>query len=145
MSTRELQRRLVENLHEWQKLEDAQASLAGGALHKTDDPFLAVVMEMIQRDSQMHRRVQQLLIDSLESEVVAIDARSAQLLRDQLSEHLRLEKETLRLARENLAAVTDQGFPVQEFLLEFLRRDEQKHRDLMADLEAFVSSPEDAE
>jgi len=137
MSTRELQRRLIENLREWQKLENAQITLTGTVLEETSNRIVAMVMEIIQRDSQMHLRVQQLLIDSLESEVVTIAPGEVELLRQHLAEHLAMEEETVRLARENLKALAGRKFLVQEFLLDFLRRDEEKHRDLLTALESF--------
>ncbi len=137
MSTRELQQRLIENLREWQKLENAQIELTGSVLQKTSNAFVAVVMEIIQRDSQMHLRVQQLLIDSLESAVVTVAPADVDLVRRQLSEHLAMEEETVRLAQENLKSLAGRKFLVQEFLLEFLRRDEEKHRDLLTALESF--------
>ena len=145
MSTRELQQRLIENMREWQKLENAQVALADSVLEKTGNPFVAVVMQMIQRDSHVHHRVQQLFIDSLESEVVAIEPQDAQLLQDRLAAHLKMEEETLRLAEESLAALKGQGFLVQEFLLDFLRRDEQKHRSLLVSLDPLLApqEPED--
>jgi hypothetical protein len=137
MSTRELQRRLIENLREWQKLENAQITLTGTVLEETSNRIVAMVMEIIQRDSQMHLRVQQLLIDSLESEVVTIAPEEVDLLRQHLAEHLAMEEETVRLARDNLESLAGRQFLVQEFLLDFLRRDEEKHRDLLTALESF--------
>lgn len=137
MSTRELQQRLIENLREWQKLENAQITLTGTVLEETSNRIVAMVMEIIQRDSQMHLRVQQLLIDSLESEVVTIAPGEVELLRQHLAEHLAMEEETVRLAQDNLKALAGRKFLVQEFLLDFLRRDEEKHRDLLTALESF--------
>ncbi len=137
MSTRELQQRLIENLREWQKLENAQITLTGTVLEETSNRIVAMVMEIIQRDSQMHLRVQQLLIDSLESEVVTIAPGEVELLRQHLAEHLAMEEETVRLAQDNLKSLAGRKFLVQEFLLDFLRRDEEKHRDLLTALESF--------
>jgi hypothetical protein len=138
MSTRELQQQLIANLREWQKLETAQITLTGGVLERTSNPVVSVVMEVIQRDSQMHHRVQQLIIDSLESEVVGLDAADVALVKQQLHTHLDMEKETVRIAEENLAALAGQGLEIQEFLMEFLRRDEEKHRDLLMALEKYL-------
>ena len=41
MSTRELQRQLIENLREWQKLENAQITLTGSVMEKTSSPVVA--------------------------------------------------------------------------------------------------------
>jgi len=145
MSTRELQQRLVENLREWQKLENAQIELTGSVREATSNPIVALVMEIIQRDSQMHLRVQQLLIDSLESEVVTIASQDVELIARQLAEHFAMEEATVKLAQDNLRALAGRKFLVQEFLLDFLRRDEEKHRDLLAALESFRDSAAAAE
>jgi hypothetical protein len=137
MSTRELQRRLIEDLREWQKLENAQITLTGSVMERTSNAIVALVMEIIQRDSQMHHRVQQLLIDSLESQVVTVAPEDVELVHSQLAAHLEMEEETVRLAQQNLAALAGQKLLVQEFLLDFLRRDEEKHRSLLHALEAF--------
>jgi len=142
MSTRELQQQLIANLREWQKLENAQITLTGSVLEETSNPVVAVVMEIIQRDSQMHHRVQQLIIDSLESEVVGMEASDVALIKDQLHAHLEMEKETVRLAQRSLEALAGKDLVVQEFLMEFLRRDEEKHRDLLTALETFLD-PQD--
>ena len=83
----------------------------------------------------MHHRIQQLIIDSLESEVVGVDASELALLKKQLASHLDLENETVRLAEANLKALSGQGMVIQEFLMNVLHRDEQKHRDLLTALD----------
>ena len=145
MSTRELQQQLIANLREWQKLENAQITLTGSVLEETSNPIVSVVMEIIQRDSQMHHRVQQLIIDSLESEVVGMEAADVALVRDQLHTHLEMEKETVRLALESLEALAGKDLVVQEFLMEFLRRDEEKHRDLLTALETFLDPRDESD
>jgi hypothetical protein len=142
MSTRELQQLLIENLREWQKLENAQIAMADSVRQTAGNVLVSVIMEIIQRDSQMHHKVQQLLIDSLESEIVTLAPKDAKLLRDQLATHLKMEEETVRLARGSLDALAGKGFAVQEFLMEFLHRDEQKHRDLLTTLDVFLT-PDD--
>jgi hypothetical protein len=144
MSTRELQQQLIANLREWQKLENAQISLTGSVMEQSSNPIVSVVMEIIQRDSQMHHRVQQLIIDSLESEVVAMEAADVDLVKRELHNHLEMEKETVRIAQECLAALAGRELVIQEFLMDFLRRDEEKHRDLLVALETFLANSDDA-
>lgn len=142
MSTRELQQQLIESLREWQKLETAQIMLTGGVMETSSNPIVTLVMNIIQRDSEMHHRVQQLLIDSLESTVVTMTSDDVALVRDKLAEHLAMEEQTIQLATSNLEALAGQDFTVQEFLMEFLRKDEEKHRDLLKALEAFLEPDE---
>jgi len=138
MSTRELQQQLVESLREWQKLEKAQIKLTTGVLDASSNPIVSLVMTIIQRDSDLHHQVQQLLIDSLESTVVSMTADDVVQVREQLAAHLAMEEETIRLAVSNLKALAGQKLVVQEFLMEFLLKDEEKHRDLLKALEAFL-------
>lgn len=137
MSTRELQHRLLESLREWQQLEDAQIVLTDRVLERTGNQFVAVIMEIIRRDCQMHYRVQQLLIDSLESAVVTIAPADVDCVQAQLAAHLELKQKTMGLAQAQLAALSGQRFLVQEYLFDFLRRSEQMHVDLLTALAAF--------
>jgi hypothetical protein len=135
---------LIANLREWQKLEHAQINLTGAVMEETSNPVVSVVMEIIQRDSEMHHRVQQLIIDSLESEVVAMEAADVARVRQELHNHLEMEKETVRIAQESLAALAGRELVIQEFLMDFLRRDEEKHRELLVALETFLENSDDA-
>ncbi len=143
MSTRELQAQLVTSLREWQKLEDAQITLIGDMLGETHNPAVAMILEIIQRDSQMHHRVQQLIIDSLESEVVGLTGADVELIRRSLHTHLDMEMQTVKLAEQNLAAMAGRRLDLQELFMEFLRRDEEKHRDMLLALERFLDSGDD--
>ncbi len=138
MSTREVQQQLIESLREWQKLEKAQVKLTSGVIEASSNPIVSLVMKIIRRDSEMHHQVQQLIIDSLESTVVTMTAADVVEVREQLASHLAMEEETIRLAMTNLKALEGQKLVVQEFLMEFLRKDEEKHRDLLKALEAFL-------
>ena len=140
MSTRDMQQRLIENLREWQKIENAQIGLIGDMLETSSNPVVCLVMEMIQRDSQMHHRVQQLLIDSLESRVVTLDFEDVALIREKLAAHLAMEEETVRLADESLQALSGRELVLQEYLMDVLRRDEEKHRDMLKGLERVIDS-----
>ncbi|HOX24728.1 MAG TPA: hypothetical protein PLL30_03065 [Candidatus Krumholzibacteria bacterium] len=140
MSTRALQRQLIENLREWQKLEHAQITLTGSVMELTSNPIVTLIMQIVQRDSEMHHRVQQLIIDSLESTVVGLTQADVDLVRDKLAAHLAMEKETVRLAEASLAALAGHELMIQEILMTFLRRDEEKHQELLAALDGFLEA-----
>jgi len=70
MSTKETQEKLVTGLKAWQELEDATIAITGQTIAKTKNPVVRSIMEIILNDSQSHRRVQQLVLDSLEGVVV---------------------------------------------------------------------------
>ena len=66
MSTKEIQEKLVDNMRRWHKIENASVASTGKVIEKTENPIIRIVMEIIQRDSQFHYRVQDLFEYRLE-------------------------------------------------------------------------------
>jgi hypothetical protein len=138
MSTKEVQDAIVGTMQRWQKVEDASVASTGRVIEKTDNPLIRLVMEIIQRDSQMHHRVQGMIGDSL-----SIPTRAIKLDPDELGEvwsmiekHIEIEKKTVELAKEALEAIKGRRMVVQEYLLRYLLQDEEKHNALLDQLEA---------
>ena len=73
MSTKEAQEHLVKNMRNWQKVENSAVASTGAIIEKTDNPIIRLVMEIIQRDSQMHYRIQDLIADTLEGKTIALN------------------------------------------------------------------------
>ncbi len=71
MSTKELQKEIAGIMKDWQEVEDTSVESTGNIISKTDNPLIKLVMEIIQQDSQMHYRVQELIKDSLEGTAYA--------------------------------------------------------------------------
>ena len=65
MSTKETQEQLISNMRAWQKVENASVASTGKVIENTDNAMVRIIMEIIQRDSQMHYRVQEMIADSL--------------------------------------------------------------------------------
>ena len=65
MSMKEIQEQLVDNMRRWQKIENSAVASTGMVIDKTENPIVRLIMEIIQRDSQMHYRVQDLIAESL--------------------------------------------------------------------------------
>jgi len=132
-SIKEIQRKLVANMNTWQKVENAAIASTGRVIEKTENPIVRLVMEIIQRDSQMHYRVQQWILDSLEGGTsVAFSPEDLAHVWDMIEEHLLLEKKTIELATRSLESIGDsKGMLLQAYLLEYLLEDEQKHEKLL--------------
>ena len=135
MSTKELQEHIVENMKQWQKIENASVAQMAAIMEKTDNPLISLVMEIIQRDSQMHHRVQQMVIDSLESQAIALNPDQLAEIWDKIEDHIKMEKETIRLTEDSLKALAGKKMVVQEYLLNYLKYDEEKHDVLLDALE----------
>ncbi len=136
MSTKEVQEAIVNNMRRWQKIENAGVAQTGKVIEKTENPIVRTVMEIIQRDSQMHYRVQDMIASSLESKAIALNPDELADVWGMIEEHIKLEKKTVELANEALAALKGKKMVVQEYLINFLLIDEQKHDKLLEQLQS---------
>ena len=135
MSTKEIQAQVVTNMRRWQKIENASVASTGKVIEQTENPVVRLVMEIIQRDSQMHYRIQELIADSLETKTVTLTPDELGKVWGLIEKHIELEKKTVEYANEALAALKGKKMVVQEYLLEYLLIDEQKHNKVLESLE----------
>ena len=136
MTTKERQAQLVETLGSWQQLEARSIAQCADIADRTRNPVLRLVMEIIRRDSAMHHRVQQFVIDTIEKEPVALTVEDLEGVWSAIEAHIAAEHETERLvaqARQALAGTKD---VVQQYLLAYLEADEKKHDALLEGLNA---------
>ena len=135
MSTREIQEQIVANMRKWQKIENASVASTGNVIEATDNPIVRLIMEIIQRDSQMHYRVQELIADSLESKTISLDPEELAKVWDKIEKHIELEKKTIEFAKSALDALKGKKMVVQEYLLNYLLIDEEKHNKILETLD----------
>ena len=139
MTTKEIQEKLAHNMKRWQKIEDASVASTGKVIEKTENPIIRLVMEIIQRDSQMHHRIQGMISDSLERSVISLSPDELLEVWDMIEDHIALEKKTVEYAHEALEALKGKKMVVQEYLLRYLLEDEEKHNTLLEKLETIKS------
>jgi hypothetical protein len=135
MSTKEVQERIVDNMQRWKHMENATIAATGNVMEKTENPIVRIVMEIIQRDSQMHYRVQEMIADSLTSKTVSLTPEELEKVWDLIEKHIKLERQTVGMAEEALAALKGKKMVVQEYLIRYLLEDEYKHTHLLDSLE----------
>ena len=134
MSTKEVQEQIVANMKRWQHIENATIASTGNVIEKTENPIVRLVMEIIQRDSQMHYRVQELIADSLTSKTISLTPEELEKVWDLIEKHIKLERQTVDMAEEALAALKGKTMVVQEYLLRYLLEDENKHNHILESL-----------
>jgi len=134
MSTKESQEQLVAHMRRWQKIEDAAVASTGKVIEETENPIIRLVMEIIQRDSQMHHRVQELIADSLTTKSIAMTPEELAHVWESIEKHIEIEKLTVELAEAALSTLRGKKMLVQEYLLEYLLEDERKHNHLLDSL-----------
>ena len=136
MSTKEAQEQLVENMRKWKKVENASVSSTGRVIEETENAIVRLVMEIIQRDSQMHYRVQELIEDSLTTKAITLDPEEVGKVWSLIDKHIALEKKTIDLAHSSLELIKGKkGMLLQAYLLEYLLKDEEKHDVILAKLD----------
>lgn len=125
---------LAKILRDWQAIEVASISHTTEIISKTRNPLIRLLMEIIRQDSEMHHRVQQVLLDSLEKEAFTLAPEELAEIWDSIEKHAEMEKHTIELAEQ----ARDQcRLFVQKHLLTYLIDDEKKHDRLLGQLEDF--------
>ena len=133
---KELNEKLVATLKKWQKVEDDSVKSTSEIISKTNNPVVKQIMEIIRQDSAMHKKVQQLIIDSFEKEALYLSPEELGDVWNMVENHIELEKETIRLAEESRK--NSKSFFVR-YLLGYLMTDEQKHNEILQQMEDIKS------
>ncbi|KAF0143761.1 MAG: hypothetical protein FD156_2410 [Nitrospirae bacterium] len=118
-------------IREWQKLEDSTIKFSDDMMKKTNNKLVKMTMEMIKHDSQKHKLMQQMLIDSITKEPFILSPDDLASLSDGLNKHLAAEAKSLELAD---AALKNSELFVTRYVLSYLLADEQKHHNLLGKL-----------
>ncbi|SPE34637.1 conserved hypothetical protein (dsrAB associated) [Candidatus Sulfopaludibacter sp. SbA6] len=124
-------------LRTWQGIETAAVAHTNEIIAKTQNPLIRLVMEIIRQDSEMHHRVQQVILDSIEKQAITLTPEELGDIWDMVEKHADLEKYTIELAEK---ARDNCRLFVQRHLLTYLIEDEKKHDRLLGQLEDFKRS-----
>ena len=124
--------KIVEIMKQWQLIEDDSIKTINEIQKKTDNPLIALVMDIIKHDSGYHRRTQQLIIDHFEKETLKMNPDELVEFWDLIEEHDKVEKKTIELAKE---AQKHTNYPLVQYLIGYLLKDEQKHDELLEEME----------
>jgi len=124
--------KMIKVLREWQKVERRSMNDMAEIIEASTNPFLRLIMFIIQHDSLMHHQVQQFLVDSLTERDVPLTREDLGTIWGKIEEHDKLEKKTIEMAR----GLRDEAWsPLHKQLLDYLLTDEAKHDALLAQLD----------
>jgi len=137
MSTKEIQEKLVGRMKAWQVVEDASVKSTNEIMEKSQNPLIKLVMEIINRDSQLHKQVQAFVVDMYEKQAVSLTPEEMGDIWESIEKHVQLEKKMVGHVAETLEALKGRKMLVPEYLLNYLKQDEQKHDDMLSSLEKF--------
>ncbi|MBI4684140.1 MAG: hypothetical protein HY755_02960 [Nitrospirae bacterium] len=128
----ELSQRFLEIIKEWQRLEDETIRYSEELMKKTKNKLITMTMEMIKHDSQKHKAMQQMLIDSVTKEPFVLSPDDLGALGKRLNAHLEAEAKSVEFGEE---AFKNSELFVTKYVLSYLIADEQKHHALLNKLE----------
>jgi hypothetical protein len=137
MTIKKIQEDMVSAMREWQRIEDASILSTATIIAKSENPFIRIVMGIIQRDSQMHYVIQEWISDSLTSKPATLTHPELIEVWKLIEEHVKIEKQMVEIVQNALSCVKGNKMALQEYLLEYLREDETKHNTLLKKLETF--------
>lgn len=126
---------LLEILHRWQKAENAAVGLSAKVTEEASNPLIRLVAEIIQRDSLLHHRVQQMLIDDIERGTITEpgDEEFEKVWID-LTNAIQIEDKFIDWGEKALESLKVSGNRLQVFLLTYLLSAEQQHKSMLENL-----------
>jgi len=123
---------LANVLKDWQGLEDQTIKYSEDLMKKSDNPFVKVIMEIIKRDSEKHKAMQQYAIDHLIKEATRLTPQDLAPLSEVLDKHIEAEAKSMEKA--SAALVKSKDF-FTNFIISALLSDEVKHHEMLTKLE----------
>ena len=135
-SGKEIQEHLVEKMRTWQKIEDTSVASTAKIMEETDNAVIKMVMDIIHHDSKMHYRVQELIASSLTEEQINLTPDQLSEVWGSIEKHIEMEAAMVSYVDETLQEIKGRKMLVQEYLLNYLKADEQKHDALLSLLES---------
>jgi hypothetical protein len=132
---KELQQQIITGMKRWERVEDASLVSTSTIIGKTENPFVRLVMEIIQRDTQMHHNIQEWIAQSMADNAAILTYDDLSQVWELIRHHIDLERQMVDMVKEMIAAVQGKHMVMQEYLLNFLLTDENKHGDLLKRLE----------
>jgi len=131
---------LAHAMRRWQEVEASSIDQTVDISRSSRCAFVRLVMEIIRRDSAMHRRVQRFILESLEKQGDPASAGDLLAVRAAVAAHARAEAASVELSMEAAASLGESPDPVLEYLLAYLELDEAKHDRLLEGLEKLADS-----
>ena len=137
MSLKDVQKEIVVDLKNWQKMEDASVVSTEKIIAKTKNPIISLIMEIIQHDSKLHRQVQGWLQDSLEKTSTSLSPDELDEIWEMVEHHISLEKKMVENVKNAISRLPKSAMLIQKYFLDYLLVDEKKHDNLLSELKNF--------
>ncbi|MCE5313163.1 MAG: hypothetical protein LLF86_08445 [Nitrospiraceae bacterium] len=120
-----------ETIKKMQALEKDTIKNAEKIINKTDNALVKMTMEMVRHDSEKHKLIQQMILDSILKEPIHLSPDELNDISDILNKHADIESESIALVEQ---AYKSAELFTTRYLLSLLIADEVKHHGLINQL-----------
>jgi hypothetical protein len=122
---------LIKAMEGWMDSEDQTIKDAEYMKKEAESPFVKMTMEMLIRDAEKHKIIEQMVIDSLTKEAVHLTPGEFVPLKEILKRNIMQESESLMRV---MATLDKKEQRIKRYLLSYLGADEAGHRELVGKL-----------
>ena len=131
MKGKKLDQKLVDILRSWKTTETYTIKGCEKITAKTGNPIVKTIINAIRSDSEKHRTILQLILDSMTKRAITLTPDEIAELSSSINRHISLEEKTIEYAENAIGRSTD---PVVKQLLKYILEDEKKHKMMLEQL-----------
>jgi len=135
MTMKETNQKIVDQIRGWRDLDNKSASLIEETIARCDHPVVCTVMEIIRRDAELHSRVVDLIVESMERRPLTMSLDQFGEVVGLIQKHLEVKEQMAKAMDETLSLAKDKSLGIQRFLLTYVLEDERKHQAMLQGIE----------
>jgi hypothetical protein len=135
LATREQQQRIVSTIRDWGLLEQESSEYIERVKAKCSNPLVFLVMDIIENDARLHKRLQEFIVNTLEHEPLTLSPDEVDDVIGLMRSHTRLKARMVEKVENTMEMTKDKSMGIQKFLLKTLLADEKKHQEMLEGIE----------
>jgi len=135
LATREQQQRIVSTIRDWGLLEQESSEYIEQVKAKCSNPLVFLVMDIIENDARLHKRLQEFIVNTLEHEPLTLSPDEVDEVIGLMRNHTRLKARMVEKVENTMEMTKDKSLGIQKFLLKTLLADEKKHKEMLEGIE----------
>ena len=135
LATREQEQRIVSTIRDWGLLEEESSESIERVKAKCSNPLVFLVMDIIENDARLHKRLQEFIVNSLEHEPLTLSPDEVDEVIELIRNHTRLKAQMVEKVETTMEMTKEKSLGIQVFLLKTLLADEKKHKEMLVGIE----------
>lgn len=120
-------REMLTLLRKWKGLEDRTIKSCDAIIGKTANPIITTLISAIRNDSEKHKAIIQLILDSMTKKAYQLAPEDIAGVASLLTKHIAIEEQSIEIAQQAMEKSRD---AITKQLLKLILEDEKKHKQL---------------